>query len=58
MHARVKHRQETVSALTLAVERDEINVHYQPIVDLETGKPVAIEALARWERPQARPGRP
>ena len=52
MHTRVKHRQETVSALTLAVERDEIQVHYQPIVDLETGKPVAIEALARWERPQ------
>ena len=52
MHARVMHRQETVSALTLAVERDEINVHYQPIVDLETGKTIALEALARWDRPR------
>ena len=51
MHARVKHRQETLSALTLAVERREINVHYQPIVELETGRTVAIEALARWDRP-------
>jgi EAL domain-containing protein (putative c-di-GMP-specific phosphodiesterase class I) len=51
MHARVRNRQETVSALTLAVERGEINVHYQPIVDLETGKTVALEALARWDRP-------
>ncbi len=38
MHARVRHRQELVSALTLAVERDEIDVHYQPIVDLATGR--------------------
>jgi len=52
MHVRVKHRQETVSALTLAVEQQEINVHFQPIVDLATGKTVAIEALARWDRPK------
>ncbi len=51
MHTRVRHRQETVSALTLAVERGEISVHYQPIVDLQTGKTVALEALARWDRP-------
>ena len=52
MHARVRHRQETVSALTLAVERSEISVHYQPIVDLDTGETVALEALARWDRPR------
>ncbi len=51
MHLRVRHRQELVSALTLAAERNEIGVHYQPIVDLASGKMVAVEALARWDRP-------
>jgi diguanylate cyclase (GGDEF)-like protein len=51
MHARVRHRQELVSALELAVKRREIEVHYQPIVELGTGRMVAVEALARWERP-------
>jgi diguanylate cyclase (GGDEF)-like protein len=51
MHVRVRHRQELVSALELAVKRGEIEVHYQPIVDLVTGRMVAVEALARWDRP-------
>jgi diguanylate cyclase (GGDEF)-like protein len=51
MHARAKHRQELASALERAVERDEIRVHYQPIVELATGGIVAFEALARWQHP-------
>ena len=52
MHARVKHRQELVSALTLGIDRGEINVHYQPIVNLTTGTMTAVEALVRWDRPK------
>jgi diguanylate cyclase (GGDEF)-like protein len=37
-------------ALEGALERDQIAVHYQPIVDLRTGGTVAFEALARWRR--------
>lgn len=34
-----------------AVRQDAVFPHYQPIVDIETEEPVAIEALARWTHP-------
>jgi diguanylate cyclase (GGDEF)-like protein len=35
-----------------AIERGEIRVVYQPIVDLNTGRVAGFEALARWEHPR------
>jgi diguanylate cyclase (GGDEF)-like protein len=44
-------RLQTLNDLRGAVDRGEIVVHYQPIVDLDTGNVCAAEALARWRRP-------
>lgn len=51
LRARVSMRLDTELALRGAVERDEIETWFQPIVDLETGAAVAAEALVRWRRP-------
>ncbi len=44
-------RLDTETALREAIEERQFVVHYQPIVDLADGRVVAMEALARWQRP-------
>lgn len=44
-------RLDTETALREAVDERQFVVHYQPIVDLTSGRIVAMEALARWRRP-------
>jgi diguanylate cyclase (GGDEF)-like protein len=38
-------------ALRAAVDRDALEIHYQPLVNLQTGRISSFEALSRWEDP-------
>jgi diguanylate cyclase (GGDEF)-like protein len=48
----VRDRVKVEQALRGAVERGEMAVHYQPIVDLATGQLDGFEALMRWQSPE------
>ena len=51
MAAAMLRRHDVKEELGKAIERDEIVVHYQPIVSLRTGRVSAVEALVRWQHP-------
>ena len=40
------------AALRSAIEKEELEVYYQPILDLKTGRTTCCEALLRWTHPE------
>ena len=59
LRERAQRRTEIERDLRIALDNDELAVHYQPIVDYGADGIVGLEALARWPHPNGRdhPGR-
>ena len=51
MHVEARGRPELKEELAGALGAQEFGVHYQPIVQLDTGSVVGLEALVRWAHP-------
>ncbi|HEY6824511.1 MAG TPA: diguanylate cyclase, partial [Steroidobacteraceae bacterium] len=51
MDKRLKERIAIESSLRTALQSGQLDVHYQPIVDIESQRVIALEALLRWKHP-------
>jgi diguanylate cyclase (GGDEF)-like protein len=52
MHARALNLLQLENDLRRAIDRQELVLHYQPIVSLNSGRIKGFEALVRWRHPQ------
>lgn len=51
MHDKVINGSELEKALSDAIDNNELELYYQPKINLHTGKIIGVEALIRWIKP-------
>ncbi|MBB2900851.1 diguanylate cyclase (GGDEF)-like protein [Kineococcus radiotolerans] len=51
LRAELSARAELETALRRGLDGGELVLHYQPVLDLQTGRTRSVEALVRWQRP-------
>jgi diguanylate cyclase (GGDEF)-like protein/PAS domain S-box-containing protein len=51
MDRKLKERMAIETSLRNALQREQLDVHYQPIIDIETNRVVGLESLLRWKVP-------
>ena len=51
MDLEIQHRRELETGLHKALEKEEFDIHYQAIVDINTNEITSAEALIRWKDP-------
>ena len=52
MDRKLKERVAIEASLRAALGAGQLDVHYQPLIDIETRKVTALEALVRWKHPE------
>jgi len=52
LHAQAEERRQLEQALREALEKDQLHVLYQPVVDAANGSVLGFEALVRWTHPE------
>ncbi len=53
LQQRALRKRKMIGELRKAIDREELEIYYQPIVDLQSGKLQKAEALLRWHHPDA-----